>query len=179
MRGPYPSAARPGIERRGTRYTSAATFLTLRGEGRVKERAPEVDRWFVTEYPTADRRASSAPRRVPAAAGMLGRLGAALRAGLYRPLARDDTRVAYWIRHVRLGVLVSEISAWAVVGYVLITHSAGRGNPGILALCATVIVACPLLLLLPLAAMMRDSRGPTMFYLWSIACSTFVIIGTR
>ena len=47
---------------------------------------------------------------------MLGRLVAAVREGLYRPLAGDDDRVAYWIRHVRLGVLLSEIAAWAVVG---------------------------------------------------------------
>src|SRR3954464_9239599 len=160
-------------------YTSAATSLTPRGETPVKERAPEVDRSDVTEYPAADRRAPSAPRRVPARAGVLGRLAAAVRAGLYRPLAGDDDRVAYWIRHVRLGVLLSEIAAWAVVGYILITHSPGRDNPAILALCGVVIVGCPLLLLLPLAAMMRDSRGPTMFYLWSIACSTLVIIGTR
>src|SRR5256885_732707 len=33
----YPGHLRPGIEGRGTRYTSAATSLTLRGEGRVKE----------------------------------------------------------------------------------------------------------------------------------------------
>jgi diguanylate cyclase (GGDEF)-like protein len=133
----------------------------------------------VTDLPAADRRASSAPGRVPARAGALRRLGAAVRAGLYRPLAGDDARVAYWIRHVRLGVLLSELSAWAVVGYTLITHSPGQDNPGILALCGVVILGCPLLLLLPLTAMMRDSRGPTMFYLWSIACSAFVIIGTR
>ena len=42
-----------------------------------------------------------------------------------------------------------------------------------------MIVACPALLLLPLAEMMRDSRGPTMFYLWSIATTAVVIIGTR
>jgi diguanylate cyclase (GGDEF)-like protein len=110
---------------------------------------------------------------------MLRRLGAAVRAGLYRPLAEDDDRVAYWIRHVRIGVLLSELSALAVIGYVLLTHSAGRNNPVILGLCGLVIVGCPLLLLLPLAAMMRDSRGPTMFYAWSIATSTLVIIGTR
>jgi diguanylate cyclase (GGDEF)-like protein len=161
------------------RYTPGATRLTPRGEARVKERAPEVDRRFVTDHPAADRRAPSVPRRVPARAGMLGRLVAAIRAGLYRPLAGDDARVAYWIRHVRLGVLLSEIAAGAVVGYVLITHSAGRDNPVILAMCGLVILGCPLLFTLPLAAMMRDSRGPTMFYLWSIACSTFVIIGTR
>ena len=110
---------------------------------------------------------------------MLRRLGAAVRAGLYRPLAEDDARVAYWIRHIRIGVLLSELSALAVIGYVLLTHSAGRDNPVILGLCGLVMVSCPLLLLLPLAAMMRDSRGPTMFYAWSIATSTLVIIGTR
>src|SRR3954467_15637072 len=103
------------------RYTSAATTLTPRGETRVKERAPEVDRSVVTESPAADRRAPSAPRRVPARAGMLGRLAAAVRAGLYRPLAGDDDRVAYWIRHVRNGVLLTELAAAFVIGYSLLT----------------------------------------------------------
>jgi diguanylate cyclase (GGDEF)-like protein len=67
-------------------------------------------------------------------------VGAAERAGLYRPLAGDDARVAYWIRHVRIGVLLSEVSASAVVGYVLLTHSPGRNNPLILAMCGLVIV---------------------------------------
>jgi diguanylate cyclase (GGDEF)-like protein len=133
----------------------------------------------VTDIPAADRRGTGASLRAPARAGILRRLGAGLRAGLYRPLAGDDDRVAYWIRHVRLGVLLSELSAFAVIGYVLITDSPGRHHPIILSMTALVIVACPLLLLLPLAEMMRDSRGPTMFYLWSIATSTFVIIGTR
>jgi diguanylate cyclase (GGDEF)-like protein len=146
---------------------------------RIKQGPREADRWTVTEFPAADRRASSAPLRAPAGAGVLRRLGAALRAGLYRPLAGDEARVAYWIRHVRIGVLLSELSAVAVIGYVLITHSPGRNNPVILALCGLVVVGCPLLLLLPLAAMMRDSRGPTMFYLWTIATSAFVILGTR
>jgi diguanylate cyclase (GGDEF)-like protein len=133
----------------------------------------------VTETAAADRRATSAPLRAPARAGFLRRLGAALRAGLYRPLAGDDDRVAYWVRHVRLGVLLSELSAVAVIVYVLVTHSPGRDNPAILAMTGAVIVGCPLILLLPLADMMRDHRGPTMFYLWSIATSTLVIVGTR
>ena len=57
------------------------------------------------------------------------------RDGLYRPLAGDDARVAYWIRHVRNGVLLSELSAAAVIGYVLLTHSPGRHHPVILGLC--------------------------------------------
>jgi diguanylate cyclase (GGDEF)-like protein len=133
----------------------------------------------VTELPAADRRAARAPVRASARAGLLRRLGAALRAGLYRPLAGDDDRVAYWIRHVRIGVLLSELASFAVVGYVLLTHSPGRHNLVILAMTGLVIVGCPLLLLLPLGPMMRDSRGPTMFYLWSIATSTLVIVGTR
>jgi diguanylate cyclase (GGDEF)-like protein len=133
----------------------------------------------VTEHPAADRRAASAPMRAPGRAEPLRRLGAALRAGLYRPLAGDDDRVAYWVRHVRNGVLLSEVAAWAVVGYVLITDSPGRHNPLILGLTGLVIVCCPLLLLLPLADMMRDSRGPTMFYAWTLATSALVILGTH
>jgi diguanylate cyclase (GGDEF)-like protein len=133
----------------------------------------------VTEFPAADRRAPRAQLRAPGRAGLARRLGAALRAGLYRPLAGDDDRVAYWVRHVRIGVLLSEIAAGAVIGYVLLTDSPGRNNPVILTLCGLVMVGVPLLLLLPLADMMRDSRGPTMFYLWSIATSALVVIGTR
>jgi diguanylate cyclase (GGDEF)-like protein len=132
----------------------------------------------VSEYVPARRRAADAP---PSAArpGVVRRLVAALAAGLYRPLAGDDARVAYWIRHVRNGVLLTEISALAVVVYVLVTDSPGRNHPAILALAALAVVACPALLLLPLAQMMRDRRGPTMFYLWSVATTALVVIGTR
>jgi diguanylate cyclase (GGDEF)-like protein len=126
-----------------------------------------------------DRRAPSASLRAPARPRVLRRVGTALRAGLYRPLAGDDDRVAYWVRHVRIGVLLSEIAALAVIGYVLITDSPGRDNPVILGMAGFVVVGCPGLLLLPLADMMRDSRGPTMFYLWSISTSVLVIVGTR
>ena len=133
----------------------------------------------MTDSPAADRRTASALRRGPVRPGAAHRLGASLRAGLYRPLAGDDARVAYWIRHVRIGVLLSEVSAAAVIGYVLRTDSPGHDSSLILALCALVMLGCPLLLTLPLAAMMRDSRGPTMFYLWTVATSALVIIATR
>jgi diguanylate cyclase (GGDEF)-like protein len=133
----------------------------------------------VNEFLAADRRASRAHLRAPARAGLLRRLGAALRAGLYRPLAGDDDRVAYWVRHVRIGVLLSEVAAWAVVGYVLMTDSPGRHNHLLLTLTGLVVLGVPLLLLLPLPAMMRDGRGPTMFYVWSLATSALVILGTR
>jgi diguanylate cyclase (GGDEF)-like protein len=124
-----------------------------------------------------DRRAAS--QRVTREQGLARRLGSALGAGLFRPLAGDEDRVAYWVRHVRHGVLLSELSALAVVVYTLLTDSPGRHSPALLGLAGLVIGACPALLLLPLPAMMRDHRGPTMFYLWSMATTALIIIGTR
>lgn len=106
------------------------------------------------------------------------RLLGVVRDGLYRPLAHDDDRVAYWVRHVRYGVLLSEISAFAVLGYALFTPTSGHRNPLLLGVAMTVLLACPLLLLLPLQAMMRDHRGPTMFYLWTLATTVAILLGT-
>jgi diguanylate cyclase (GGDEF)-like protein len=136
-----------------------------------------VDRRPVTERLPGDRRAATAldvarPSRVR-------RLAAAVRDGLYRPLAEDDDRAAYWVRHVRMGVLISEVGAWSVVGYTFLTDTPGRHHPGLLALAGLVILTVPGLLLLPLDAMMRDSRGPTLFYAWSVLTTAIVVIGTR
>ena len=150
-----------------------------RGESAVKQCPRRADRPTVTDSVPGDRRVSSAPMSAAARPGLLRRLASALRAGLYRPLAGDDDRVAYWIRHVRNGVILTEVAAWAVVGYVLITDTPGRNSPVILAMAGLAIVLCPGLLLLPLAAMMRDSRGPTMFYAWSVATTALVVIGTH
>ena len=111
--------------------------------------------------------------------GAARRLLAALSRGLYRPLAEDDDREAYWLGHVRIGILVSEVASWSVVGYVLLTESPARDSLGILVLLGLVIVGCPCLLLLPLGAMMRDWRGPTLFYAWSLAETAVVVVVTR
>jgi diguanylate cyclase (GGDEF)-like protein len=108
----------------------------------------------------------------------LARLRSALVAGLYRRLADDDDRAAYWVRHVRHGILLSEVAGAFVVGYVLFTDTPGRHDPVLLALAILAMLGCPLLLALPLRAMMRDSRGPTMFYLWSLAMTVLILIGT-
>ena len=131
----------------------------------------------MTERPPGDRRVATAldvtrPSRVR-------RLTAALRDGLYRPLAEDDDRAAYWVRHVRMGVLITEVAAWSVVGYTFVTETPGRHHPVLLALSGLVILTVPGLLLLPLDAMMRDSRGPTLFYAWSVLTTAIVVIGTR
>ncbi len=160
-----------------------ATYVPQRVSSRrvngIQQFCDSADPRTVTERPAGDRRATSAPTYASARLGVLRRLGRALRDGLYRPLAGDDDRVAYWIRHVRIGILLTEVAAWAVVGYVLLTDSPGRNHPVILAIAGLVILTVPGLLLLPLAAMMRDSRGPTMFYAWSIGTTVLVVIGTR
>ena len=127
----------------------------------------------------ADRRAPRSRPEVPLRPGVLRRLAAALRDGLYRQLADDDDRVAYWVRHVRGGVLLSELSAAAVFGYLLITTSPGRDNPYLLGMAGLVMLAVPGLLFLPLADMMRDHRGPTMFYAWTLTTTAMILIGTR
>jgi diguanylate cyclase (GGDEF)-like protein len=120
-----------------------------------------------------DRRARDAQPRV------LRRLGAALRAGLYRQLAEDDDRVAYWVRHVRIGVLLSEIAAFAALGYLLLTGTPGHDSRVLYGLIALVIVGTPAVFLLPLAEMMRDSRGSLLFYAWSIAVTAIVAVACR
>jgi diguanylate cyclase (GGDEF)-like protein len=110
---------------------------------------------------------------------MLRRVGAHLVQGLYRPLADDDDRAAYWVRHVRHGVLLVEICAAAVLVYVMLTPSGAGRHPLVLGLLATASVGGLLLLRLPLAAMMRDRRGPLFFYSWSITVTAFVVVGAR
>ena len=144
----------------------------------IKSAVDPDDRCRVSEHVPGNRRAADG---TPSAArpGVVRRLGAALATGLYRPLAGDETRVSYWIRHVRNGVLLTEFSALAVIGYALVTEVPGRNTVGLVALAATAMVACPALYLLPLRAMMRDHRGPTMFYAWSLATMAVVVVGTR
>ena len=122
-----------------------------------------------------DRRAAGAHPRP----GVLRQALRALRDGLYRPLAGDEDRVAYWLGHVRIGVLVSEVASWCAIGYVFLTDSPGRQSAGILIALGLVVVGCPCVLLLPLREMMRDSRGPTLFYVWSLAETAVVVYITR
>ena len=118
-------------------------------------------------------RAEDAPQ------GALRRLPAALVRGLYRTLAEDDDRAAYWVRHVRHGVVLSELSALAALAYVSLRPTGRALHPVAVGLAVLVIVAAPLLLRLPLAAMMGDRRGPLFFYSWSIAVTLIVSVVAR
>jgi diguanylate cyclase (GGDEF)-like protein len=109
----------------------------------------------------------------------LHRAALTVRAGLYRPLAGDDDRVAYWIRHVRSGVVLSEVAAVAVLVYVLLTPTPVYHDMLILVLGSLVVLTSPALLLLPLAEMMRDRRGPLLFYGWTTADTVLIAIAAR
>jgi diguanylate cyclase (GGDEF)-like protein len=111
-------------------------------------------------------------------AGALRRSLGVLRDGLFRPLAEDDDRIAYWIRHVRYGVLLSQLSAVAVLVYVTFTHTPGRHHPLLLGAGVLVIVGCPTILLLPLSVILRDRRGPALFYLWTLATTAVILFAT-
>ncbi|MGY1603517.1 diguanylate cyclase domain-containing protein [Geodermatophilus sp. SYSU D00815] len=121
----------------------------------------------------ADRRAAGARPRTRR------RLAAALRAGLYRQLAQDDDRAAYWVRHARIGVLLTEIACAAALGYLLLTDTPAHGSVVTYCLLAVAAFGTPALLLLPLAAWMRDARGSLLFYAWSLAVTAIVVVVSR
>jgi diguanylate cyclase (GGDEF)-like protein len=105
--------------------------------------------------------------------------GARVWRGLFRTLAEDDERVAYWVRHVRSGVVLSELSAIAAFVYALLTHTPGRHSPFLLTLAAGVVLASPLLLVLPHDRWMRDRRGPLLFYVWSLTDTVVISLTAR
>ncbi|MGY1729836.1 diguanylate cyclase domain-containing protein [Geodermatophilus sp. SYSU D01062] len=102
-----------------------------------------------------------------------------LGAGLYRPLAEDDERAHFWVRHVHTGVLLSEIAGWACLVYTLTTPTPGHRHPVLLTLAGSVVVLTPLLLLLPLHRIVRDLRGPLLFYAWTAAVTAIVATAAR
>ena len=117
-------------------------------------------------------------RRSPRGSGGRGRW-AVLRTALYRQLAADDDRAASWVRHVRLGVWLTEASALAVIGYALLTPGTVSRTVVLLALAGTAVLAAPLLLVLPIAEMVRDHRGSLLFYGWSLAVTGLVAAASR
>jgi hypothetical protein len=65
----------------------------------------------VVDDAAAGLRAGAGPPRVA-----LRRLPGWVGTGLYRPLADEEARARYWMRHVRTGVLLSEVAGLAALG---------------------------------------------------------------
>ena len=132
-----------------------------------------ADRTVVDEGQRQLRRAEDVP------AGILRRLARALNHGLYRTLAEDDDRAAYWVRHVRHGVVLMELSGIAALIYAVIASGPGGIEPVLVVIAGSAILAGPFLLLLPLAEWTRDRRGPLFFYAWSVTVTLMVSVAAR
>jgi diguanylate cyclase (GGDEF)-like protein len=91
---------------------------------------------------------------------------------LSRPLAVDEHRVQFWVRHVRIGIVLTEVSALIVVVYALVDS---RPHPvALLVMAGLVMALAPGLLLLPMDRWCRDHRGALVFYVWSSATTAVV-----
>ena len=91
-----------------------------------------------------------------------------------RPEVDDDRRTAFWIRHVWVGVGLSEVAAALGLAYALANHSRLPNWAATAGIFIVVLVLSPGLLLLPLQRMLRHARGMLFFYLWSAAILTLI-----
>jgi diguanylate cyclase (GGDEF)-like protein len=92
--------------------------------------------------------------------------------GWRRPLAADAVRAQFWVRHLRIGVALSMVTAVMLGVYALAAH---RPHPWLVAgVAAAAFVASPLLLRLPMERMAQDHRGRVFFYSWSVSITLVI-----
>jgi diguanylate cyclase (GGDEF)-like protein len=104
-------------------------------------------------------------RRVPSAQATPPR-------GWHRPLAADAVRAQFWVRHLRIGVALSMVTAAMLGVYALAAH---RPHPWLVAgVAAAAFAASPVLLRLPMERMVQDHRGRVFFYSWSVAITLVI-----
>lgn len=92
--------------------------------------------------------------------------------GLLRPLAGDDAGEAFWGRHVRVGVAITESSAVFVAAYVVVADRPHRAL--LLSIAVLTMLSSPLLLAVPVRVLSTGIRGPLIFYMWSISVTAVV-----
>ena len=83
-----------------------------------------------------------------------------------QPPAGDDRHAEFWIRHVWVGVVMSDAVAALGLVYALV-NSRLPNAPATAAIFFAVLVISPLLLLLPLRRVVAHPRGMLFFYTWS------------
>ncbi len=103
----------------------------------------------------------------------IDRLGGRWGRALLRPLAVNDARAGFWVQHVRVGVALSEVSAFVVMAYVVLADRPHRALALTIAL--IVIAASPLLLALPIERLATSPYGALLFYLWSVAVTLVIL----
>ena len=93
---------------------------------------------------------------------------------LLRPAGSDNWRAEFWVRHVRVGVAISEIAAVFASAYFLLADRPHKFLA--LGIAVGVAVLSPLLLLLPIGRLTSGLAGLAIFYLWSV--SILVVISS-
>ena len=105
-----------------------------------------------------------------------GRLGGALARwwrGLAQPLAADGAQARFWVRHLRIGVVLTVLSALLVLLYALLTPERPH-RPLFAVVALAAAAASPLMLRLPMDRMALDHRGRRFFYAWSVVVIALV-----
>ena len=93
---------------------------------------------------------------------------------LLRPLAADDARAQFWVRHVRVGVALTEISACVVLAYVFLADRPHQAV--VLSIGLVVMAGSPLLMRLPMDELATGVLGPLLFYLWSAVITVVIVV---
>lgn len=76
---------------------------------------------------------------------------------LSRPLAGDEHRVRFWTRHVRLGVVLTELSTLIVACYAIAAHRPQRTL--LLVIAVALMATVPAVLVLPMGRLCRATAG--------------------
>jgi diguanylate cyclase (GGDEF)-like protein len=84
-----------------------------------------------------------------------------------QPLAGDDRRAGFWIRHVWVGVVLSDAVAGLGLVYAIVNWQRLPNATATVGIFFAVLVLSPLLLLLPLRRMFHHPRGMLFFYAWT------------
>jgi diguanylate cyclase len=93
-----------------------------------------------------------------------------------RPLAADDDRAHFWVRHLRLGIVLTQLASLVVIAYAVVGH-----RPAVVPLtviAAGLMASAPFLLLLPLDRWSRGLFGVLFFYAWSLSTVGILVLAT-
>jgi diguanylate cyclase (GGDEF)-like protein len=90
-----------------------------------------------------------------------------------RFLAPDHHEIGFWLRHVRIGVSLSVLTAIVGLAYVAISPAVS-GSPVLIGMLVCVVAGSALIPLLPLQRMLSSPRGLLFFYAWSAAIFLFI-----
>ncbi|WP_460458107.1 GGDEF domain-containing protein [Angustibacter peucedani] len=91
-----------------------------------------------------------------------------------RPLAADEHRARFWVRHVRIGVAQSELAAVVAIVYAVVRGP--HTDLVTVGVAALTMAVSPLLLLVPIDRWSRDRRGSAFFYSWSVATTLVIAV---